>query len=312
MPLNHSRSRHHNESKKKESKSNSTQKPRTSGRKRKIISFAVSDSSSSSATISPSPKRNKSNPVTKSTSSKRVSPSNRKKKSNSINKNRKKAKQESLTESSNSSTGNEIEEKVEKSSVSQSISNETEQVSLVMRGEQDEESESFFHWDPNAPEGVIVGYRFRLYNTKTDTWRPGRILNYNPNSNRHHVRFYTVADEDDETAYNDDGYNGDDDGNLDGDDEWIRLKDEVVQCGSRFVWALVRGFAWWPAQVLIRESDKEKDKEGYVFVEFFGSMQVATIKDTCEFIRPFENGKIDNVIKKHKRKRNVKVKKYVE
>ena len=65
--------------------------------------------------------------------------------------------------------------------------------------------------------------------------------------------------------------------------QWIRISDEVVQIGSRFVWALVRGFAWWPAQVLICE----ETNDGYVFVVFFGSEQVATIKDTPELIRPF-------------------------
>lgn len=162
-----------------------------------------------------------------------------------------------------------------------------------------EDTEIAVHWDPTGPEGKIVGYRFRLYNSQSDTWRPGRVLTHDPCSNLHKVRFYAVDNNDEKDSVSE----------VDGVDEWIRMKEEVVQCGSRFVWALVRGFAWWPAQVLIRDYDPPKD--GYVFVEFFGSEQVATVKDSPEFIRPFKFGEIDSVIKKNKKKRNAKVNEFI-
>lgn len=46
------------------------------------------------------------------------------------------------------------------------------------------------------------------------------------------------------------------------------------------------------------------NKQGSVFVAFFGSDEVATLRDSPECIRPFDGGKIDAVIAKNKKKRN--------
>ena len=138
-------------------------------------------------------------------------------------------------------------------------------------------------------------------------WNSGRIIRYDPISHKHKVAFFT----------------GDDDV----EEAWIDLHNEHIQLGGRFVWALVKGFAWWPAQVLHchynhsrpmpkakTNSNNAKDlttqpvREGNVLVEFFDSDEVASIKDTLDFIRPFINGNVhdDAVISKHKKKRNKK------
>jgi histone-lysine N-methyltransferase SETD1 len=78
--------------------------------------------------------------------------------------------------------------------------------------------------------------------------------------------------------------------------------EEGVQISTRLVWAHVKGYAWWPAMVM--ESDIHPSKEGYINVEFFGSDEVATLRESPESLRPFENGQIDSVIQKNKKKRN--------
>jgi len=185
---------------------------------------------------------------------------------------------------------------------------------------------SAIHWNPQSHAGTMVGYRFRMYNETLDTWRPGRVLHYDVLYQRHYVRFYAPENEETHDRSNtttkptkkkkknksksssskkqSTNPPKSKSKSNHSQEQWIQMNEEVIQCGSRFVWAFVRGFAWWPAQVLLRDYDPPK--EGYVFVEFFGSEQVATVKDTLEFIRPFEDGKVDSTIKKNKRKRNPK------
>ena len=45
-------------------------------------------------------------------------------------------------------------------------------------------------------------------------------------------------------------------------------------------------------------------KKGWEFVAFFGSDEVATLRDIPEYIRPFDSGKVDSVISMNKKKRN--------
>lgn len=49
-----------------------------------------------------------------------------------------------------------------------------------------------------------------------------------------------------------------------------------------------------------------RGKGGHIVVNFYGSNEVASIKDSPECLRPFNSGKIDAVIAKHKKKRNAK------
>jgi len=143
------------------------------------------------------------------------------------------------------------------------------------------------HWDPDSLEGRRVGYRIRVFDQKEEEWRESRVLRYDPGSNKHKIQY----DDNDDVS-------------------WLRLKHEIIQCGGRFVWALVKGFAWWPAQIFNSEgfepATETTNKEGHVFVKFFGADQVAMVKDTSDFIRPFNSGKIDSVIAKSKKKRNMK------
>eukprot|EP00562_Extubocellulus_spinifer_P012734 CAMPEP_0178547080 /NCGR_PEP_ID=MMETSP0697-20121206/4490_1 /TAXON_ID=265572 /ORGANISM="Extubocellulus spinifer, Strain CCMP396" /LENGTH=1996 /DNA_ID=CAMNT_0020179701 /DNA_START=128 /DNA_END=6118 /DNA_ORIENTATION=- len=140
------------------------------------------------------------------------------------------------------------------------------------------------HWDPNSPEGKRVGFSIRIFDQDDEEWREGRVLRYDPGSCKHKIQY---ADND--------------------ECRWLRLKHEIIQCGGDFVWALVKGFAWWPAQVLICEPATETTrKEGYVYVKFFGAEQVAMVKNSPDNIRPFRNGEIDSVIAKNKKKRNPK------
>ena len=151
------------------------------------------------------------------------------------------------------------------------------------------------HWDPNSPEGKRVGRRIRIFDPDEGDdgeWREGRVLRYDPASNKHKIQY--------EDDVNDDCC-------------WLRLKHEIVQCGDDLVWCLVKGFAWWPAQILICEPETEMTtKEGCVYVKFFGAEQVAFVKNTPDYVRPFNNGQIDAFIAKNKKKRNPKVRHVID
>eukprot|EP00550_Attheya_septentrionalis_P001541 CAMPEP_0198291046 /NCGR_PEP_ID=MMETSP1449-20131203/8703_1 /TAXON_ID=420275 /ORGANISM="Attheya septentrionalis, Strain CCMP2084" /LENGTH=1902 /DNA_ID=CAMNT_0043989637 /DNA_START=351 /DNA_END=6059 /DNA_ORIENTATION=+ len=154
---------------------------------------------------------------------------------------------------------------------------------------------STVHWDPNSVEGRKVGYRIRILDNDDpgDPWKRARLIRYDPYTNKYKIQF-----DDNEEVRKCDFV----------DKEnccWLLLKDEVVQTGSRFVWAVVKGFAWWPAQVLICEpSTPANKKEGYVYVEFLLTQEVALVKDTLDFVRPFNDGQVDDAMRKNKRKRN--------
>lgn len=52
--------------------------------------------------------------------------------------------------------------------------------------------------------------------------------------------------------------------------------------------------------------DGVTQKKGHVYVNFFSTNEVSSLKDSPESIRPFDGGKVDGVISKHKKKRNAK------
>jgi len=145
------------------------------------------------------------------------------------------------------------------------------------------------HWDPNGPMGRKIGWKIRIADDKKGDWKEGRIVRFDPCTHKHKVRFV------------DDPRSGE---VVDSDNcAWIHLRmEDGVQVGSRLVWAHVKGYAWWPAMVM--ESDFVPPRDGYASVEFFGSMEVATIRDSLESLRPFDHGKVDNHISKNKKKRN--------
>lgn len=145
------------------------------------------------------------------------------------------------------------------------------------------------HWDPNSPSGKKVGWRVRIADDKQSDWKDGRILRYDPCTHKHKVQFV------------DEGRSGD---KLDEENcAWVHLRmEDGVQVATRLVWAHVKGYAWWPAMVM--EADFHQTRDGYVSVEFFGSLEIATIRDAPESLRPFDHGKVDNYISKNKKKRN--------
>ena len=145
------------------------------------------------------------------------------------------------------------------------------------------------HWDPVSPACKKIGWRIRIADDKHGDWKVGRIVRYDPCTHKHKVKFTDkprAADKvDDENC------------------SWLYLRmEEGVQISTRLVWAHVKGYAWWPAMVM--ESDVHPAREGYTNVEFFGSDEVATLRDNPDSLRPFENGQIDSVIQKNKKKRN--------
>ena len=160
------------------------------------------------------------------------------------------------------------------------------------------------HWDPYSPQGLKVGHRIRVWDCVHKFWKSGRIIRYDPRSHKHKVVFFYQN--------NGEEYN----------EEWMYLDRENTQQGGRFVWALVKGFAWWPAQILHchypnmhtmpNRQSGPKDltmnpvRDGYVLVEFFDSDEVASIKNSPEFLREFKQGTVDAIIRKNKKKRNAK------
>ncbi|KAI2513385.1 SET domain-containing protein [Fragilaria crotonensis] len=134
--------------------------------------------------------------------------------------------------------------------------------------------------------GKLVGWRIRVWDTKA--WRDGRIVLYDSYTNKHKVQMNDKFPGLDETQT-----------------IWLRLIHETVQYAVRLVWAHVKGFAWWPAMVMDGDAlDGVTQKKGHVLVNFFVTNEVSSLKDCSESIRPFGGGKVDDVISKHKKKRN--------
>jgi hypothetical protein len=144
------------------------------------------------------------------------------------------------------------------------------------------------HWDPMCPDGKKVGWRIRVADGDSD-WKDGRIIRYDPCTHKHKIQFTKAFRSSDK---------------VDSDNcAWLHLRmEDGIQIAARIVWAHVKGYAWWPAMVM--ESDTNPAKEGYVHVEFFGSWEVATLRESPECLRVFEHGKVDMVIQKNKKKRN--------
>jgi hypothetical protein len=145
-------------------------------------------------------------------------------------------------------------------------------------------------WDPQSPAAKKIGCRIRVSDDKSEDWKEGRIIRYDPCTHKHKIRFFDKTRSVDKV---------DQDNSV-----WLHLRmEDGVQISKRLVWAHVKGYAWWPAMVM--ESDVHTVRDGYVNVEFFGSLEVATLRDNPDSVRPFENGKIDHVIQKNKKKRNL-------
>lgn len=142
---------------------------------------------------------------------------------------------------------------------------------------------STVHWDPHSREGNKVGWRVRVATTGSN-WVDGRVVRYDPYTHKHKVEL--TNSKKNSSAW-----------------IWLRNEEHNLQIATRIVWAKVKGYAWWPA-LIFESNNPEERRDGYVLVEFFGSGEVSTLRDTSDFVRPFQPDEIDPVVAKHKKKRN--------
>lgn len=140
------------------------------------------------------------------------------------------------------------------------------------------------HWDPNSPDGKKIGWKMKIM--VKSKWYEGRVIRYDPCSHKHKVQLDAVKKP-----------------------FWIWLRNEQhnIQVATRLVWALVKGYAWWPALVMEGNSTANTDvsnREGFVTTEFFGTGEVSSLRDSDDTIRPFDPNMVDSVVQKHRKKRN--------
>lgn len=137
------------------------------------------------------------------------------------------------------------------------------------------------HWDPDSPDGRKVGWRVWVHG------RTARVTRYDPHTHKHLLQW----------------------DNADGDCwTWLRNVQHNLRVATRIVWAQVKGYAWWPAlvteSVVEGSSSSSTTREGFVELEFFGTGETASLRDTDDFIRPFDPENLDPVVAKHRKKRN--------
>ena len=167
------------------------------------------------------------------------------------------------------------------------------------------------HWDPHDRDGTKVGWKIRIQ-CKPDTaagtaaskheWLQGRVTRYDPYYHKHKIEFENSALASVVTSNN---KNKKQKQATTSAWIWIRSEEHNIRLATKIVWAHVKGYAWWPA-VVIESNDEDDQRPGSVHVEFFGSDEVAWLKNTAETIRPFSLNEIDPIVAKHKKKRNSK------
>ena len=145
------------------------------------------------------------------------------------------------------------------------------------------------HWDPDSYEGKLVGYRVRILDIQGDDvqFKEGRIMAYDAYTNMHKI-FYKESYDDNCVS------------------DWLWLEEETVQLYGDVVWAKVKGFSWWPAQVLVRDDADEtladvmekKHDMNWARVSFFDHPDVTNIRDSPATLKRFTLQDIDNVPKK--------------
>jgi hypothetical protein len=184
------------------------------------------------------------------------------------------------------------------------------------------------HWDPDSPDGQKIGWRVRLVISDSE-WVDGRVVRYDPHTHKHKIELLPESNMTDsnlaaaaaaETASsNSSTSTGKSNRSVSSSIHasgasagtkkhvwlWLRNEQHSLHLATRIVWAHVKGYAWWPAFVM-ESAVAEDRKEGYVRIEFFGTGEVSTLRDTSECIRPFSPEEIDSIVAKHKKKRNIK------
>ncbi len=139
------------------------------------------------------------------------------------------------------------------------------------------------HWDPKSVDGKKIGWKIRVALNST-TWAEGRIVRYDPYSHKHKIRLQHNGREHNVWI-------------------WIRNDQHNVHVATRLVWAHVKGYAWWPAMVM---ETNTYDPAQQLRIEFFGTGEVSTLRDSPESIRPFSPHQLDPIVAKHKKKRNAR------
>lgn len=134
------------------------------------------------------------------------------------------------------------------------------------------------HWDPNSVDGSKIGWKVKVLLGR-DSWHKGRVVRYDPYTHKHKIE-------------------------ANGREFWIWLRNEQhsLQLATRLVWAHIKGYPWWPAMVM--ETADDEQREGYVTLEFFGTGETSTLRETIDSIRPFSSDRLDPIVAKHKKKRN--------
>jgi uncharacterized Zn ribbon protein len=157
------------------------------------------------------------------------------------------------------------------------------------------------HWDPDSADGRKVGWRVRMVLSDED-WVDGRIVRYDPHTHKHKIQLLVDSDSVGNSPSSSVNVNKENPPHV-----WLWLRNEQhnLHLATRIVWAHVKGYAWWPAWVM-ESSIVEDRKEGYVRIEFFGTGEVSTLRDSAECIRPFSPETIDPIVAKHKKRRNSK------
>jgi hypothetical protein len=178
------------------------------------------------------------------------------------------------------------------------------------------------HWDPHDRDGTKVGWKIRVQVKSVDagstaplatasgkrkdysggTWLEGRVVRYDPYYHKHKIEFTTPVDM---PTNNSNTNRNKRQKQSTSAWIWLRNQEHNLRLATKIVWAHVKGYAWWPALVIESNNDEDQ-RAGSVHVEFFGSDEVAWLKNTIDTTRPFSPNEIDPIVAKHKKKRNAK------
>jgi len=166
------------------------------------------------------------------------------------------------------------------------------------------------HWNPNSANGKLVGWTVRVAAPVGAPWEwlSGRVVLYDPYTHKHKIEWKIPGN----TPASPGGKTKKQAAKTPSSWVWLRNEEHNLHIATRLVWAHVKGYAWWPA--LVREANTEDTAPAAapgsnrsVQVEFFGTDEIANLRDTRETLRPFHPLEaLDPVVAKHKKKRNIK------
>jgi PWWP domain len=164
------------------------------------------------------------------------------------------------------------------------------------------------HFSPKDPDCRRIGWKVRIVLEGHNRWVDGRVVRYDPHSHKHKIVLENTTS---------DGGRLISTGGMKSQPQlecwiWLRNEEHNLHLAVDIVWAKVKGYAWWPA--LIREPVSVRNSDGdspsradrHVQLEFFGTNEVSTLRNSAECIRPFTADSVDPVVAKHKKKRNEK------